>query len=113
MCCPFSGKPFIYDEFKGFWICADCGMETFEEDESHCPRHMRAQAAKEQEALRYIARWHMMSVAAMQPLLNPTDAYIRGSSGHSKGRKKHKKRARPGFGIEGWMVEETAAGIDK
>lgn len=90
-----------------------CGMETWDEDEAHCPRHEDAQIAREHDERREIAHSHIMSIRAMKEVLPPTDAYIKGGSGHSKGRKKAKKRARAGFGVEGWMTEETAAGIDK
>ena len=79
-------------------------METYDQDEAHCPKHEQKKLTDEQNALRDLSRNHIQSVRAMMPVLAPTDAYIKGSSGQSKGRKKNKKRARhnAGFSIDEW-----------
>ncbi len=79
-----------YDSNLRFWKCPDCGMETWELDEAHCPLHEKRKEREHFEQMRLLHKGHLWRGAEKEPL-PPIPTYIHKSQGHRKGRRYKKK----------------------
>ena len=82
-----------YDCDLHFWKCPDCGLETWELDEAHCPRHEERRDRQRYEQALLLHKGHLWSGREKEPL-PPVCVWIHKSQGHRKGRRyKNRKKS--------------------